>query len=121
VAYSGDGHTSPGSSSSTVQVVGHESHVAVRATPERVIEDRTRVTLHITVDSNGSRPTGTVTVRAAGETYVARLRHGRAEVTLRSFDSPGAKSVTVGYGGDDDTQGSSSTIEIHVDKRHRGW
>jgi predicted extracellular nuclease len=100
-----------------VDATTDESTLQVKATPRRVRVDKTRVKLHIRVRAAEAKPTGTIEVEVGGETYVAELKNGQAQVRLPRFDSPGSKAVTVTYLGDDETQGSSTTVEIKVEPR----
>lgn len=94
------------------------SRVGVKAMPRSVTEDRTRVKLHIRVRSAGEQPTGTVRVEVDGTSYDATLRHGMAQVRLSPFTSPGPRTVTVDYLGDEATDPSSASTEIVVRPRH---
>ncbi|MFC4786279.1 ExeM/NucH family extracellular endonuclease [Nocardioides sp. MAHUQ-72] len=93
---------------------GADSSLAVKATPRTVTAGKTRVKLHVRVSSEAGTPTGTVQVVADGRTYEVTLHHGRGQVRLDRFATPGTKTVEVDYLGDEATAPSSTTIDIRV-------
>ena len=86
----------------------------VEVKPGRVTATQTGAKVVVTVAATGSPPTGKVTVRAAGRSYVAKLRGGKATVTLRAFTAAGKARVKVSYAGDRTTLSAARTLKIAV-------
>ena len=86
----------------------------VKIKPVRVIARETKAKLVVTVASTGATPTGKVTVRVAGKTYVAKLRRGKAVVTLKAFAKAGKARTKVSYSGDAATLSAARTVKIAV-------
>jgi 5'-nucleotidase len=93
------------------------SSVSAKATPKKVIVQKTRATVTATVKSGASAATGKIEVTVAGKTYTAMLKGGKATVTLKKFGSAGKKKATVKYLGNGTTKSSSDSLTIKVVKK----
>lgn len=94
------------------------STITAKATPKKVVAQKTRPKLRIRVDTTGAVATGKVRIEVAGTVRLVRLdRVGkRAEATVRlaAFKKIGSYPVTVTYLGNDQTLSSSARINIKV-------
>lgn len=93
------------------------SRTRVVVTPARVVVDRTRATVTVTVTSGGGPASGDVVVRAGGRSYDATLTDGSATVRLQRYATIGQKRITATYAGDDATEGSQKVVTIRVHRR----
>ncbi|WP_121250900.1 ExeM/NucH family extracellular endonuclease [Nocardioides ferulae] len=93
------------------------SSIEVTAVPKRVFAQLIPVLLRIEVTAESGRATGWVEVTTEDRTYRVPLVRGRTIALLRPFATPGTKTVTVSYAGDEDTQGSETSVTIEVLKR----
>ena len=89
----------------------------VKVTPDRVVVDRTRAKVIVTVKALGEAATGRIEVKVGGDTYKAKLENGRAVVQLDRFAKTGKKKVKVSYLGNGSTESASETITINVRRR----
>ncbi len=90
--------------------------IEVKATPNKVKADKTRVKLHIQVVGPDGEATGTVVVSVAGQPDRAvELENGRAQVRLDEFGTRGEKTITVSYLGDDTVGPAVEQVTIDVD------
>lgn len=117
LTYSGDTGHKPSTGSVTVTVVKAEGTVEAKVKPKRVVADKTRARVVVTVDAEGFVPTGRVKVLVAGKTYRAKLVDGKAVIKLKEFKKPGAYKAKVSYLGDDTTESDRTTVKIKVKRR----
>lgn len=117
LTYSGDTGHKPSTGSVTVTVVKAEGTVKAKVKPKRVVADKTRARVVVTVDAEGFVPTGRVKVLVAGKTYRAKLVDGKAVIKLKEFKKPGAYKAKVSYLGDDTTESDRTTVKIKVKRR----
>ncbi|HET9419951.1 MAG TPA: bifunctional UDP-sugar hydrolase/5'-nucleotidase [Nocardioides sp.] len=89
----------------------------VKVKPDRVVVDRTRAKVIVTVKALGEAATGRIEVKVGGDTYKAKLENGRAVVQLERFAKTGKKKVKVSYLGNGSTESASETITINVRRR----
>jgi len=92
------------------------STIDAKVTPRRVVADRTRPTVKVTVRAAGARANGKVEIRTGGRTWTARLEDGKASVRLPVFARAGTRTVRVAYLGNASTEASrtSVTVEVHA-------
>lgn len=93
------------------------SKTTATVSPDKVVVDKTKATVKVTVKAGGQPAAGKVTVSVAGKTYRATLENGKASVTLKRFSSTGKKTVKVKYLGNADTEPSSTSVTIKVVKK----
>ncbi len=117
LTYSGDTGHKPSTGSVTVTVVKAEGTVKAKVKPKRVVADKTRARVVVTVEAEGFVPTGRVKVLVAGKTYRAKLVDGKAVIKLKEFKKPGTYKAKVSYLGDDTTESDRTTVKIKVKRR----
>jgi 5'-nucleotidase len=100
-----------------VQVDKAAATLNVKVKPDRVIVDRTRAKVIVTVKAAGANASGRIEVKVGGDTYKARLEGGRAVVQLDRFAKTGKKKVKVSYLGNGSTESASETVTITVRRR----
>ncbi|MEP9364685.1 bifunctional UDP-sugar hydrolase/5'-nucleotidase [Nocardioides sp. CN2-186] len=99
-----------------LQVAQAGSTVSAKVTPKRIVVDKTRAKVKISVTSAGTA-SGKVEVKVGGRTYSAKLHDGKATVTLKKFGSTGTKKVKVTYLGNAATKSSHDSVTIKVVKK----
>jgi hypothetical protein len=116
VAYSGGSAVAAGSGTATVTVTRAKATVVKPVVkPKKVVADKTRATLLISVRATGVTPTGKVTVTGGGlKKETATLKGGKVEVELGRFGSKGTKKLTVTYVGDDHVSRATTTVKVTV-------
>ncbi|WP_395659760.1 bifunctional metallophosphatase/5'-nucleotidase [Nocardioides sp.] len=90
------------------------STTSATATPKKVVVDKTRPTVRVTVRAAGEPATGKVELRTGGKTWTVRLSDGRATAKLPAFGRPGTRTVRVLYLGNASTEASRTTVTIEV-------
>lgn len=100
-----------------VRIAKSGAAVTAKATPKKVVVNKTKVKVKVTVKSAGANASGKVQVKVAGKTYKATLKKGKATITLKPFKSTGKKTVTVKYLGNDSTKASSTKVTVNVKKK----
>ncbi|MFC5495745.1 5'-nucleotidase C-terminal domain-containing protein [Nocardioides caricicola] len=100
-----------------VRAASAASKTTATVSPDKVVVDKTKATVKVTVKAGGQPAAGKVTVSVAGKTYRATLENGKASVTLKRFSSTGKKTVKVKYLGNADTEPSSTSVTIKVVKK----
>ena len=91
------------------------STLRVKATPDKVTENKTRVKLQLHVKAHGEKPTGTVQLGVQDQgSFTGELHHGKFTLRLDEFETAGTKTVEVTYSGDDAVAGGTRTITIEV-------
>ncbi|HYH72493.1 MAG TPA: family 16 glycoside hydrolase [Nocardioides sp.] len=91
-----------------------EPTLTVKVKPRRVVARETRARVVVLVAATGSTPTGKVTVKVGTRTVRARLRDGRAVLTLPVFTKAGRAKVKVAYAGDARTLSATTTVRVRV-------
>jgi 5'-nucleotidase len=117
LTYSGDTGHKPSTGSVTVVVVKAEAILEAKVKPKRVVVDKTRARVVVTVAAEGYVPTGRVKVRVAGKTYRAKLVDGKAVIKLKEFEKPRVYTAKVSYLGDDNTESARTAVKIRVKRR----
>jgi predicted extracellular nuclease/2',3'-cyclic-nucleotide 2'-phosphodiesterase (5'-nucleotidase family) len=117
LTYSGDTGHKPSTGSVTVVVVKAEAILKATVKPKRVVADKTRARVVVTVAAEGYVPTGRVKVRVAGKTYRAKLVDGKAVIKLKEFEKPRLYTAKVSYLGDDNTESARTAVKIRVKRR----
>ena len=117
LTYSGDSGHKPSTGSVTVVVAKAVATVNAKVKPKRVVADKTRARVVVTVVAEGFVPTGRVKVRVAGKTYRAKLVDGKAVVKLKKVDKPRVYKVKITYLGDAFTETAKDTVTIKVKRR----
>jgi hypothetical protein len=105
--------TTPTTPTTPAQVT---SSVAVKVRPGKVVVDRTRARLKVSVTrSDATAATGIVTVKVRGSKAVrASVRNGVAKLRLPRFGKVGSKLVRVTYAGPSGVEGTSTTVRVRV-------
>ena len=78
-----------------VQAAKASASLNVKVKPGKVVVDRTRAKVIVTVKAAGANATGRIEVKVGGDTYKAKLEGGRAVVQLDRFAKTGKKKVKV--------------------------
>ena len=103
VTYAGaPGAFAPSTATTTIEVTQAAATMQVKS-PKKVKRGKT-ATVKVAVTAPGVTPTGSLTVRVAGEKAVTAALDGRGQakvkIKLRKRGRPGKRGVTVTYGGD---------------------
>jgi 5'-nucleotidase len=98
----------------TVRAPLTTSTVTATVSPKKVVVDRTRALVRVSVRAGGEPAVGEVRVQIGGHTYPATLTSGKATVALKEFGSAGEQSGEVRYLGNATTAGSSTPLTIEV-------
>jgi 5'-nucleotidase len=98
----------------TVGAGSAASKTTATVSPGKVVVDKTRATVKVTVKAAGEPASGKVKVTVGGHTYRATLTSGKASVTLKKFGSTGKKTAKVKYLGNSETEPSSTSVTIRV-------
>lgn len=96
------------------------AQLAVEATPQKVVVDRTRVMVHAEVTDADGLPIdgGTVTVLEDGEVLgSAAVTDGVADVRIPVFTETGAHNLTVTYSGARGVSSETTTVTVQVKRR----
>ena len=117
IRYNGDLRNLPSVDRTVLTVAKAASKLTVSSRPGKVVVNKTRATLRITVDGNGDTPTGVVSVITGGRTYRVDLDNGKASVTIRPYSKTGAQSVVIRYFGDDLYKSTEKATTIKVVKK----
>jgi len=118
--YLGDENAEAASGSAgTVDVEKVTPRMRVDRTPKKVVEDRTRVKLFVSVRAQGEPATGEVRVKGEGYNEVHSLRNGEATFALGKFKKPGRKTFTIVYLGSDSLARVTEEIEFKVKRKRR--
>ncbi|WP_309648049.1 ExeM/NucH family extracellular endonuclease [Nocardioides sp.] len=89
--------------------------VSVKQTPPKVKVDKTRTKLTITVEAEGVRPVGTITITGVeGDPVTVQLEGGTATVRLPEFTTTGDKELSITYSGDDEVEQTTTTHVVRV-------
>ena len=92
-------------------------NLKVTTKPQKVVVDRTKVRVIVTVRAAGAAATGRIEVKVGDRTRKTKLDGGRAVVELKPFGNPGKKNVKVKYLGNGSTESASKTVTINVLRR----
>lgn len=117
LTYSGDTGHKPSTGSVTVVVVKAEATVTAKVKPKRVVVDKTRARVVVTVAAEGYVPTGRVKVVVAGKTYRAKVVDGKAVIKLKEFSKARTYRAKISYLGDDNTESARTAVKIKVKRR----
>ncbi len=90
------------------------ANATVKVKPKKVVVDRTRAKVLVVVKAGSGAASGRVHVKVAGTTYKAKLKNGRAVVTLPKFGKPGKKAVVVKYLGNATTAADTARTTIRI-------
>jgi 5'-nucleotidase len=115
IRYFGDDHALAGEVTKTVNVVKQAPKLTLTVSPSKVVVNKTKATLKVTLAASGFTPTGEVTVKVDGKLVkTVTLSSGKATVTLPKFGKTGGKKVTVTYTGDGLTSSDTASRTIRV-------
>ncbi|WP_243059750.1 5'-nucleotidase C-terminal domain-containing protein [Nocardioides sp. SR21] len=101
----------------TVGAASATSKTTATVSPDKVVVNKTKATVKVTVKAAGEPAAGKVEISVGGNTYKATLANGKASVTLKKFTSTGKKTVKVKYLGNAETEPSSTSVTIKVVKK----
>lgn len=93
------------------------SKISAHVTPKNVVAKKTKAVVHVTVKTGGQPAMGKVELKVGGKTYTAKLKNGKADVTLPPFGKAGEKQVKIKYLGNSSTKASSASVTIIVKKK----
>ena len=116
VRYLGDAEHAPSASTFTVTVNPVKADVRLEADvkPNKVVVDKTRTRVQITVSAPGQKVTGMVRVNWKGKRKTVTLTNGKATVQLGKWGSTGEKHVRVHYLGSDLANPATEVVTFQV-------
>ena len=113
-AYQGDANVATSTSSAELKVVKAEVSIGTKLRPKRVVVDRTKPRLKISVAADGQVVTGKVKVTWRGHSKTVRLANGKAVVKLGKWATTGKKTVRVRYLGSAKAEAASAVVRFKV-------
>jgi 5'-nucleotidase len=120
-SYQGDPNVATSASAPTeLRVVKADATVRGKATPRRVVVDRTAPKLHISVRAAGQVVTGKVRVNWRGKSRVVSLKGGKATLNLGSWKNTGVKVVRIAYLGSGKANPDEAAVFVKVRAKRRG-
>ena len=112
------GGTTGSTFSIPVDIRKAKAELKARVKPSKIVKGKTRARVKINASALGIKTvTGKVLVKVGGKKYTAKLKKGRAIITLDRFGKTGAKSVKVKYVGSGKVRGKVSFVKIKVRRR----
>lgn len=115
VSYLGNATTNPSSTTVTLQVAKARPTMATSVAPDRIVVNRTRARVTVTMSSPAVTPNGVVRIRSGGSLIgEGTLSNGRVVITLDPFRSVGTKQLKVRYNGDANHEAVVETIPVTV-------
>ncbi len=112
--YQGDANVATSASSADLKVVKADASVRAKVKPNRVVVDRTRSRVKITVLAAGQMVSGRVKVIWRGQTRTVRLDRGKAVVPLGTWRTTGKKTVRVRYLGSAKAHAAVTKVTFRV-------
>ena len=115
--YQGNANVATSSETADLKVIKADVSIKANVKPNRVVVDKTKSRIQITVVADGQVVTGEVEVTWRGESETVKLENGKAVVILGKWGTTGEKTVTVHYLGSAKAKQETKQVTFNVRRK----